>query len=364
MANDPFANMNPVFVARLQAMMNASGGMIGPGSGYRSFGEQAKLYQDYINGVPGQARAAKPGKSKHNHGFAMDVTGPDGRTLRRDRHPEAFAWLKANAHLYGLHIPMDDEDWHVEMTDGPSEFDGGGGEFANGAGPNPSGFGIQYNLNYTDGTPAVSPEEVRANRLHAIMKIIGNDTELMTPMVNSVDEPMGDVTEDADDTSPYLPWMEGGPRVDVPMDVMGSVLNSAIQNVGGAGRGGGQGGGGLPPAGGVAGRQGGGANYSGGSKGDLQRYAAQILPQYGMDPNEIGALITLWNKESGWRPTAQNPTSTAYGIAQFLNGTWAGTGFQKTSDGRQQIQAGLTYIKQRYGTPSRALQFHLQNNWY
>lgn len=101
-----------------------------------------------------------------------------------------------------------------------------------------------------------------------------------------------------------------------------------------------------------------------GAKGELQKYAAKKMAEMGMSPGDIGALITLWNKESGWNPNAQNPTSTAYGIAQFLNGTWAGTGYTKTNDPYQQIDAGLTYIKNRYGSPSAALSFHLENNWY
>jgi hypothetical protein len=100
-------------------------------------------------------------------------------------------------------------------------------------------------------------------------------------------------------------------------------------------------------------------------KGTLQKYAAKKLSdEYGMSAGEMGSLITLWNKESGWNPNADNPTSTAYGIAQFLNGTWAGVGAKKTSDPYQQIDAGLRYIVQRYGSPSNALKFHLKNNYY
>lgn len=78
------------------------------------------------------------------------------------------------------------------------------------------------------------------------------------------------------------------------------------------------------------------------------------------------ALEDLWTRESGWNPHAQNPTSTAYGIAQFLDSTWAGYGIAKTSDARLQIKAGLRYIAARYGTPSNALAFWLRQSphWY
>jgi hypothetical protein len=65
-------------------------------------------------------------------------------------------------------------------------------------------------------------------------------------------------------------------------------------------------------------------------------------------------LHTLWTHESQWDEHAQNPTSTAYGVAQFLDKTWAGYG-PKTSSPRLQITYGLAYIAGRYGTPCTAL---------
>ena len=73
--------------------------------------------------------------------------------------------------------------------------------------------------------------------------------------------------------------------------------------------------------------------------------------------HEWKALFTLWNKESRWDYTADNPRSSAYGIPQMLNMP-EGTPMVK------QIDLGLKYIKHRYGSPSRALAFHKQNGWY
>jgi hypothetical protein len=101
-----------------------------------------------------------------------------------------------------------------------------------------------------------------------------------------------------------------------------------------------------------------------GSKGDLQRYAISRFADFGWSESEASALIDLWQRESGWNPAAQNPTSTAYGIAQFLNGTWQGVGAAKTSDPYAQIDAGLKYIKGRFGSPSAALAFHQAKGWY
>lgn len=94
------------------------------------------------------------------------------------------------------------------------------------------------------------------------------------------------------------------------------------------------------------------------------RFAQNIAPRYNWGPNELGAWYTLGMKESGWRNDAQNPTSTAYGIGQFLDTTWNGYGIGKTSDPGLQVEAMARYIKGRYGTPSAALAFHRNNNWY
>jgi len=81
----------------------------------------------------------------------------------------------------------------------------------------------------------------------------------------------------------------------------------------------------------------------------------QMAAAKGWTGKEWDALYKLVMGESGFKNTAQNPTSSAFGMFQFLNGTWAGYGVKKTSDPRGQTQAGLAYISQRYGTPSKAL---------
>lgn len=100
------------------------------------------------------------------------------------------------------------------------------------------------------------------------------------------------------------------------------------------------------------------------ARGPLVDLARQLSSGRGWTGGEFNALVDLVNRESGWRPAAQNPTSTAYGLFQFLDSTWKGTGFSKTSDPRTQILAGLQYISSRYGTPSRALDFWLSHHWY
>jgi hypothetical protein len=85
---------------------------------------------------------------------------------------------------------------------------------------------------------------------------------------------------------------------------------------------------------------------------------------YGWTGTEWTDLNNIVMAESGWNNLAQNPNSTAYGIFQFLDTTWASVGYTKTSDPVTQIAAGLKYIKQRYGDPVSAWAFHLANGWY
>jgi hypothetical protein len=95
--------------------------------------------------------------------------------------------------------------------------------------------------------------------------------------------------------------------------------------------------------------------------GSFQDYA---LSKLGGDGGQFSCLENLWGKESGWNPNAQNPSSTAYGIPQFLDSTWAGTGIAKTSDGYRQIDAGLVYIDSRYGSPCGAWGHSQSTGWY
>lgn len=94
-----------------------------------------------------------------------------------------------------------------------------------------------------------------------------------------------------------------------------------------------------------------------------QAYKDYAAAQF-RSPAQFDCLDQLWEAESNWNPAAQNPTSTAYGIAQFLDATWATTGIAKTSDPYRQIDAGLIYIDERYDTACVAWDFHQANNWY
>ena len=95
------------------------------------------------------------------------------------------------------------------------------------------------------------------------------------------------------------------------------------------------------------------------SSGSYQSYAMAKVGS-----GQFGCLESLWGRESGWNPNAQNPGSTAYGIPQFLDSTWASTGIAKTSNGYRQIDAGLSYVDSRYGSPCGAWAHSQATGWY
>lgn len=86
-----------------------------------------------------------------------------------------------------------------------------------------------------------------------------------------------------------------------------------------------------------------------------QAYAAGAAAQYGWTGQQWRDLVTLWNHESSWSWSAQNPTSPAYGIPQANPGSNMSLfGANWRDDASVQIAWGLNYIKGRYGSPSAA----------
>lgn len=79
------------------AAIRTSGGACRVVSGYRSYAEQAELYRRYLNGTGNLA--APPGRSNHNHGLAVDMTGSCEPHMRAQR----------------LVTPVPGEPWHWEL---------------------------------------------------------------------------------------------------------------------------------------------------------------------------------------------------------------------------------------------------------
>jgi hypothetical protein len=99
--------------------------------------------------------------------------------------------------------------------------------------------------------------------------------------------------------------------------------------------------------------------------GSPQQIAERMLGQFGWSSGQFSCLQPLWEHESGWNVTAENPTSGAYGIPQALPGSqMSSAGADWRTDAATQIRWGLTYIQGRYGSPCGAWSHEQEANWY
>ena len=98
---------------------------------------------------------------------------------------------------------------------------------------------------------------------------------------------------------------------------------------------------------------------------DPRDIARALLPQFGFSADQFSCLDSLWTKESGWDPSADNPTSSAYGIPQSLPGSkMASAGADWATNPATQIEWGLGYIQDVYGSPCSAWGHSQAMNWY
>ena len=99
--------------------------------------------------------------------------------------------------------------------------------------------------------------------------------------------------------------------------------------------------------------------------GTAQSIAYNMMASFGFDPKTFfGCLVDIWNRESGWRYDAENP-SGAYGIPQALPGSkMSSAGADWQTNPATQIRWGLGYIKSIYGDPCKAWAFEEANGYY
>ncbi|WP_046468921.1 aggregation-promoting factor C-terminal-like domain-containing protein [Allosalinactinospora lopnorensis] len=99
--------------------------------------------------------------------------------------------------------------------------------------------------------------------------------------------------------------------------------------------------------------------------GDPKSIAKSLLGDYGWSASEFDCLEPLWEQESSWDPSAENPSSGAYGIPQALPGSkMASEGSDWQTNPATQIKWGLGYIDDRYGSPCEAHSHSQANGWY
>jgi hypothetical protein len=95
-----------------------------------------------------------------------------------------------------------------------------------------------------------------------------------------------------------------------------------------------------------------------------QGIAARMVAARGWGPADMSALIKLWDRESGWRTSAANP-SGAYGIPQALpGGKMSSAGSDWRTNPATQIAWGLSYIRGVYGSPLAAWAHEMSSGWY
>jgi hypothetical protein len=85
----------------------------------------------------------------------------------------------------------------------------------------------------------------------------------------------------------------------------------------------------------------------------------------GWDWEDWESLLELWERESNWRTRAANPRSTARGIPQAMMSLNPDIATNEWfSDPKAQVEWGMDYIGERYGSPSEALAHHDAEGWY
>ncbi len=99
--------------------------------------------------------------------------------------------------------------------------------------------------------------------------------------------------------------------------------------------------------------------------GSAQSVAKAMLGSFGWSSGQFSCLQPLWAGESGWRVTATNPSTGAYGIPQAMPGSkMASAGPDWQTNAATQIRWGLTYIKSTYGSPCAAWSHAQADGWY
>jgi hypothetical protein len=104
---------------------------------------------------------------------------------------------------------------------------------------------------------------------------------------------------------------------------------------------------------------------AGSSGGIIATMMRNMAAQRGWTGTQWSALYDVEMREAGFNMTATNPTSGAYGLAQFINGPseYAQYGGNSTT-ATGQITGMLNYIAQRYGNPENAWAHEQAYNWY
>ena len=98
----------------------------------------------------------------------------------------------------------------------------------------------------------------------------------------------------------------------------------------------------------------------------LKQVDAKKLAKVLLTKQEYSCLAKLLGKESAWKASAKNPTSSAKGIGQLLDATYRNLGMRHSAHGVPQVVAALAYIGRKYGSagPCGAWKHWQKHKWY
>ncbi|GAB7387343.1 hypothetical protein BSNK01_11790 [Bacillaceae bacterium] len=94
----------------------------------------------------------------------------------------------------------------------------------------------------------------------------------------------------------------------------------------------------------------------------------RAVEEAGVPPSWKPYLAELFGRESSWNPRAKNPSSSAYGYAQFIASTRKA--YEKKypqynyNNPLHQLVLGIHYVKDRYNHPINALRHWDAKKWY
>lgn len=144
------AGLNPKFQKAFFTMVgdwvtNFGGGTVTSASAFRTRAEQEALWVKYGRNTK---RVARPGTSRHESGFAIDI----------DRNSAGKLEQSGMFKKYGFHRPLSNEPWHVEMIGAGK---GGDGVSTSGSAPSPQVMqkAAEQELNKVADTQVAGAEE-------------------------------------------------------------------------------------------------------------------------------------------------------------------------------------------------------------
>lgn len=102
---------------RMQEAAAREGVTLTAGSTYRTYQRQLELWNSSTRPLSERARwVARPGRSNHGWGIAVDVSELFGRSASNAQTVAAYRWLNRNAARFNFYQRMSWEPWHWEYT--------------------------------------------------------------------------------------------------------------------------------------------------------------------------------------------------------------------------------------------------------